>query len=68
MGVPLPDSPPHADGGPPDRPPEGTEPTPEAPEPRKGLPTGAMVALVIVAVILVLYGTCVTVLSPSVHG
>jgi hypothetical protein len=64
----LTDIPPVADGGPPDRPPESTKPPPGAPEPRRGLPTGAMVALVIVALILLLYGTCVTVLSQSVHG
>jgi hypothetical protein len=60
--------PPHADGGPPDRPPEGSEPPPGAPEPRRGLRTGSIVALVIVALILLIYGTCVTVISPSVHG
>jgi hypothetical protein len=62
----LPDiPPPHADGGPPDRPPEGSEPPPGAPAPRKGLPTGSIVALVIVAVILLVYGICVTVVSQS---
>ena len=60
--------PPHADGGPPDRPPEGSEPPPGAPEPRRGLPTGSIVALVIVALILLLFGTCVTLISQSVHG
>jgi hypothetical protein len=68
MGVTLTDIPPHADGGPPDRPPESTKPPPGAPEPRRGLRTGTIVALVIVALILLLFGTCVTLVSQSVPG
>ena len=51
-----------------DRPPEGSEPPPGAPAPRRGLRTGSIVALVIVALILLLYGTCVTVVSQSAPG
>jgi len=62
----LPDiPPPHADGGLPHWPSGSSEPPPGAPAPRRGLPTGAMVALVIVAVILLVYGICVTVISQS---
>ena len=53
---------------PPYRPPEGGEPPPGVPEPRRGLRTGSIVALVIVAVILLVYGICVTVVSQSVPG
>ena len=62
MGFPLTDEPPPQSGnGPPDQPPEGNEPRPGGPAPRKGLSTVWIVALVIVALILLAFGICVTV-------
>ena len=62
----MPDvQPPHADGGPPNGPPEGSEPPPRAPVPRRGLSTGWIVVLVIVAVILLALGICVAVVNQS---
>ena len=62
MGPHVPDiPPPPADGGSPDQPPEGTQPPPGAPAPRRGLSNNWIAALVIVAFILVAFGICVTV-------
>jgi len=66
MEVPLSEIPPQADGSPPDRPPEGSEP-PGPPAPRRGLSTGQIVALVIVAVALLAYGTCVAIVNSRGH-
>lgn len=54
--------------GPPDQPPGGSEPPPGGPAARKGLSTGWIVALVIIAVILVGFGTCVAIVSSSGFG
>jgi hypothetical protein len=64
----LTDIPPDADGGLPHWPSGSSEPPPGAAEPRRGLRAGTIVALVIVALILLLFGTCVTLVSQSVPG
>lgn len=50
-----------------DQPPSGSEP-PAGPAARKGLNTGCIVALVIVAVILVAFGTCLAIVNSSGFG
>ncbi len=62
------DEPPPQPGGPADQSPEASEPPPEGPAPSKGLSTGCLVALIIVAVILLLFGICVAVVSTSGFG